>query len=130
MHEWLKNYQTLEDEIAEMYFNIDRNKNELRRWLSGDLSKVKLTSESHGSQLEEIIEAAEYELAYKMNDLEDMKKLINTFRGLDNKILYMKHVEGKRLINIADELGKSPNYIYNRHAQIMKMMEYAESVNG
>lgn len=130
MHEWLKNYQTLEDEIAEMYFNIDRNRNELRRWLSGDLSKVKLTSESHGSQLEEIIVAAEYELAYKMNDLEDMKKLINTFRGLDNKILYMKHVEGKRLINIADELGKSPNYIYNRHAQIMKMMEYAESVNG
>lgn len=130
MHEWLKNYQTLEDEISEMVFKIDRNKNELKRWLSGDLAKVKLTSESHGSQLEEIIEAAEYELAYKMNDLEDMKKLINTFRGLDNKILYMKHVEGKRLINIADELGKSPNYIYNRHAQIMKMMEYAEIVNG
>lgn len=130
MYEWLKNYQKLEDEIADLEFNIERNKKELQRWVSGDLAKVKLTAESHGAQLEEIIEAAERELAHKMNDLEDMKKLINTFRGLDNKILYMKHVEGKTLISIADELGKSPNYIYNRHAQIMKMIDYAYSVNG
>ncbi|MBD8028165.1 hypothetical protein H9636_16070 [Ureibacillus sp. Re31] len=130
MYEWLKNYQKLEDEIADLEFNIERNKKELQRWVSGDLAKVKLTAESHGAQLEEIIEAAERELAHKMNDLEDMKKLINTFRGLDNKILYMKHVEGKTLISIADELGKSPNYIYNRHAQIMKMIDYAHSVNG
>lgn len=130
MYEWLKNYQKLEDEIAELEFKIDRNKNELNRWVSGDLAKVKLTADSHGSQLEELIEIGERELAHKMNDLENMKKLINTFRGLENKILYMKHVEGKTLISIADELGKSPNYIYNKHAQIMKMIDYAHSVNG
>lgn len=128
MYEWLKNYQKLEDEIAELEFNIERIKKELQRWVFGDLAKVKLTAESHGAQLEEIIEATERELPHKMNDLEDMKKLINSFRGLDNKILYMKHVEGKTLISIEDELGKSPNYIYNRHSQIKKMIDYAQSV--
>ena len=128
MH-WLHDYQALEDEIANLEFNIERSKKELYRWVSGDLTKVKLTPESQGAKLEEYIEIAEQELANKMNDLNDMKKLINGFRGLDNQILYMKHVEGKTLISIADELGKSPNYIYNRHAQIMKMIEYANSVN-
>ena len=129
MYEWLKNYQKLEDEIADIEFNLERNKKELKRWVEGDLTKVKLTSESHGAQLEEIIEATERELAHKMNDLENMKELINTFRGLDNLILYKHHVEGKTLISIADELGKSPNYIYNKHAQIMKMVKYAKRVN-
>ncbi|MGC7927885.1 hypothetical protein ACP3VS_04495 [Lysinibacillus sp. VIII_CA] len=51
----------------------------MKRWVEGDLTKVKLTSESHGAQLDEIIEAAERELAHKMNDLDEMKNLINTF---------------------------------------------------
>lgn len=130
MYEWLKKYQKLEDEIAELEFDIEQNKKELHRWVSGDLAKVKLTAESHGAQLEEIISAQEYELAHKLNDLEDRKKLINTFRGLDNQILYKHHVEGKTLISVADELGKSPNYIYNKHANIMKMVKYAQSVSG
>ncbi|MEF7494139.1 hypothetical protein [Lysinibacillus sphaericus] len=50
----------------------------MKRLVEGDLTKVKLTSESHGAQLEEIIEAAERELAHKINDLDDMKNLINT----------------------------------------------------
>lgn len=131
-YEWLKNYQKLEDEIASIEFNLERSKKELKRWVHGDLTKVKLTSESHGAQLEEIIEASEHELANKMNDLEGMKNLISSFRGLDNQILYKHHVEGKTLISIADELDKSPNYIYNKHAQIMKMVKYkyAESANG
>jgi len=131
-YEWLKNYQKLEDEIADIEFKLERSKKELKRWVQGDLTKVKLTSESHGAQLEEIIEAAEHELAHKMNDLEEMKNLISSFRGLENQILYKHHVEGKTLISIADELDKSPNYIYNKHAQIMKMVKYkySESVNG
>lgn len=66
-----------------------------------------------------------------MNDLEEMKNLISSFRGLDNQILYKYHVEGKTLLSIANELDKSPNHIYNKHAQIMKMVKYkyAESVN-
>lgn len=58
-----------------------------------------------------------------------LAKLIGTFRGLDNKILYKKYVEGKTLVSIADKLDKIPNYIYNKHEQIMKMIEYAREVN-
>lgn len=123
---WLQDYQILEDEITYLEHSLIRSKNELKRWVHSDLIKIKLTSESHGAQLEEIIEATERELAHKMNDLENMKELINSFRGLDNLILYKHHVEGKTLISIVDELGKSPNYIYNKHAQIIKMVKYAK----
>lgn len=62
----------------------------------------------------------ECELAHKMNDLYKAKRLIRTFKGLENNILYGKYVEGKTLIVIADELHLRPNYIYNKHDEIMK----------
>lgn len=130
MHEWLKDYKKLEEEIAYLEFNLERNKKELSRWTSGDLVKYKLTSESHGAQVEEIIQSIEWELAHKMNDLHDLKKLINTFDGLEYKILYKKHVEGMTLESISNELNYSLNYIKNKHAEMMRMMQYAEKVSS
>lgn len=124
MYEWLKNYRRLEDEISYMEFNLDRSYRELKRWVEGDLAGVKLTAESNGARLEEFIETAEYDLAHKMNDLYEARKLIATFSGLDNQILFGKYVEGKTLLDVALDLDKSPNYIYNKHAQIMKMIDY------
>ncbi|WP_419962170.1 hypothetical protein [Psychrobacillus sp. BM2] len=129
MYEWLKDYRKLEDEIAYLEFNLERSENELKRWTSGDLLGVKLTAESNGAKLEESIEAIKVELAHKQKDLERLINLIGTFRGLENNILYKKYVEGKTLVSIADELDKSPNYIYNKHAQMMRMIEYAHEVN-
>ncbi|MEK3995647.1 hypothetical protein MKY29_12900 [Psychrobacillus sp. FSL K6-2365] len=130
MYEWLNDYRKLEDEIAYLEFNLERSENELKRWTSGDLLGVKLTAESNGAKLEEAIESIKIELEHKRSDLEKLVNLIGTFRGLENNILYKKYVEGKTLISIADELDKSPNYIYNKHAQMMRMIEYAESVNS
>lgn len=130
MHEWLKDYKKLEDEIAYLEFNLDRNKHELSRWSGGDLAKYKLTSESHGAQIEEIIQSIEWELAYKLNDLHDLKKLICTFDGLEYKILYSKHVEGKTLEEIAVEMRYSTGYVKAKHAEIMRMMKYAEKVSS
>lgn len=48
-YEWLKNYQELEDKIVDIEFNLERSKKELKRWVQGDLTKVKLTSESRSS---------------------------------------------------------------------------------
>lgn len=48
-YEWLKNYQKLEDKIVDIEFNLERSKKELKRWVQGDLTKVKLTSESRSS---------------------------------------------------------------------------------
>ena len=83
---WLKVYQELEQEIAYLDYNLDKTKAELKRWVSGDLREVRLTAESEGAKVEERIEAIEYELAHKMNDMYKLKKLINTFKGLEHKI--------------------------------------------
>ncbi len=91
---WLKDYQKLEQDIAYLEYNLDKTKAELKRWISGDLQNVRLTAESDGAKVEVHIEAIEYELAHKMNDMYKLKKLISKFRGLDNKILKMKYIEG------------------------------------
>ncbi|MDF2068006.1 hypothetical protein [Bacillus sp. Cr_A10] len=130
MYEWLRDYKKLEEEIAYLDFNLIRTKKELGRWTGGDLAKYKLTPESHGANVEEKLEAIEFELAHKLNDLHELKKLISTFDGLEYKILYRKHVEGKTLECIANELNYSTNYIKIKHANIMRMMQYAKKVSS
>ncbi len=122
---WLKVYQELEQDIAYLDYNLDKTKAELKRWVSGDLREVRLTAESEGAKVEERIEAIEYELAHKMNDMYKLKKLINTFKGLEHKIAYLKYVEGMTLEKIAEELNYSPQYIYNKHAAMRDKVEYS-----
>lgn len=125
MFNWLKVYQELEQDIAYLDYNLDKTKAELKRWVSGDLRELRLTAESEGAKVEERIEAIEYELAYKMNDMYKLKKLINTFKGLEHKIAYLKYVEGMTLEKIAEELNYSPQYIYNKHAAMRDKVEYS-----
>ncbi len=122
---WLKVYQELEQEVAYLDYNLDKTKAELKRWVSGDLRDVRLTAESEGAKVEERIEAIEYELAHKMNDMYKLKKLINTFKGLEHKIAYLKYVEGMTLEKIAEELNYSSQYIYNKHAAMREKVEYS-----
>jgi len=131
MYEWLKDYRKLEEQITYLEYNLSKTKRELRRWENPyDLGKYKLEAESLGANVEEKIEVIEYELAHKLNDLHDLKNLISTFEGLEYKILYRKHVEGKTLETIASELNYSTNYIKMKHANIMRMMQYAEKVSS
>ena len=125
MFDWLKDYQKLEEDISLLDYNLDRTKAELKRWISGDLQDVRLTAESEGAKVEERIEAIEYELAHKMNDMYKLKKLINTFKGLEHKIAYLKYVEGMTLEKIAEELNYSSQYIYNKHAAMREKVEYS-----
>ncbi|HDR6286492.1 TPA: hypothetical protein QCU33_002480 [Bacillus cereus] len=125
MFDWLKDYQKLEERIAYLDYNLDKTKLELKRWVSGDLRNVRLTAESEGGKVEERIEAIEYELAHKLNDMYKLKKLIRTFKGLENKIAYYKYVEGMTLEKVAEELNYSPQYIYNKHAAMREKVEYS-----
>lgn len=122
---WLKVYQELEQDIAYLDYNLEKTKAELKRWISGDLREVRLTAESEGAKVEERIEAIEYELSHKMNDMYKLKSLINTFKGLEHKIAYLKYVEGMTLEKIAEELNYSPQYIYNKHAAMREKVEYS-----
>ncbi|EXY09382.1 MULTISPECIES: phage protein [Bacillus cereus group] len=126
MFDWLKDYQKLEEDIEYLNYNLDKTKAELKRWISGDLREVRLTAESEGAKVEERIEAIEYELAYKMNDMYKLKKLISKFRGLDNKILKMKYVDGMTLEQIAEEISYSSSHIKKKHAEIIRLIKFVE----
>ncbi|EOO66487.1 phage protein [Bacillus cereus VD196] len=126
MFDWLKDYQKLEEDIEYLDYNLDKTKAELKRWVSGDLREVRLTAESEGAKVEERIEAIEYELAHKMNDMYKLKKLISKFRGLDNKILKMKYVDGMTLEQIAEEISYSSSHIKKKHAEIVRLIKFVE----
>ncbi|MGG1330131.1 hypothetical protein ABE222_26115 [Bacillus tropicus] len=128
MFNWLKEYQRLENEIVYLDHSLYRSKRELKRWVYGDLQDVRLTEESEGAKLEERIATMEYELAHRMNDMYDLGQLIYKFKGLENKILRMKYMEGMTLSHIASELNYSADYIKRKHAEIMKRIQFVSRV--
>lgn len=128
LFDWLKDYQKLEERIAYLDYNLDKTKAELKRWVSGDLREVRLTAESEGAKVEERIEAIEYELAHKMNAMCDLLKLISKFKGLENKLLKMKYVDGMTLEEIAENMNYSSSYIYKKHAEIIRRIKFAEEL--
>ncbi|MBL3820739.1 sigma factor-like helix-turn-helix DNA-binding protein [Bacillus sp. BSL6] len=128
MFDWLKDYQKLEERIAYLDYNLDKTKTELKRWVSGDLREVRLTAESEGAKVEERIEAIEYELAHKMNDMYNLLVLINKFKGLENRVLKMKYVDGMTLEEIAEDMNYSSSYIYKKHAEIIRRIKFAEEL--
>lgn len=128
LFDWLKDYQKLEERIAYLDYNLDKTKAELKRWVSGDLREVRLTAESEGAKVEERIEAIEYELGNEMNDMYKLKNLISKFKGLDNRILKMKYVDGMTLEEIAEDMNYSSSYIYKKHAEIIRRIKFAEEL--
>lgn len=128
MYEWLKDYIKLQEEIAYLELKIDQNQTELKRWVEGDLSKVKLEADSIASGLEEKIESQLKLLGEKKRQREELIALVEKFEGLDNQILRMKWFEGKTLEEIAVELKYSYGYIKRKHADIMKMIKFADSL--
>lgn len=126
---WLGECQELLEEIELLELSLIRAKKELARWVHGDLSRYKLHKYSIGARQEEKVAAIEYELAHKMNDLHDLKQMILRFRGVDSKIVYHHYVEGMQLDKIAELYKYSAQYMYNRHAEIKKMMRFAEAVS-
>lgn len=129
LYEWLKDYQKLTEEIAYLEFNLEQTEKELKRWVYGDLSKVKLTADSDGAKVEENLERIKNELDFKKEQLDKLIKLVDTFKGLDHKILKMKYIDGLTLEEIAEELNYSSSYIYKKHAEIMRMIKFAEKLS-
>jgi len=128
MYEWLKEYIDRKNEIAYLELKIDQNQNELKRWVEGDLSKVKLEADSIASGLEDKIEMDLKLLGEKNKQQDELVALVERFEGLDNQILRMKWFEGKTLEQISDELKYSHGYIKRKHADIMKMIKFADSL--
>lgn len=128
LYEWLKDYQRLEEEISYLEFNLEQTKRELKRWeLGGDLSGIQLQPDSLGARVEDNIDRIQNELAFKREQKLNLIQLVEKFKGLDNKILKMKYVDGMTLDNIAHDLGYSTSHIYKKHAEIIRMIKFADS---
>ncbi|PEQ09774.1 DUF1492 domain-containing protein, partial [Bacillus toyonensis] len=87
-----------------------------------------LTEGSEGGKLEYRIAVREHDLAHKMNDMYELKKVISKFEGLDNKILQKKYIDGMTLEQIAYDLDYSPYYIKRKHADIRKVIKFMEAL--
>lgn len=126
-YQWLKDYQKIAKEIDYLEFMIEKNEAELDRWVYGDLQNVKLKEKSHGAQLEELIKKQKEELSIKKEQMHEFIELVNRFEGLDNQILRMKYFKGMTLEVISEELNYSYNYIKSKHADIMRMIKFADA---
>ena len=62
-----------------------------------------------------------------MNSIYDLRKLVYSFKGLDQKILVAKYIEGLSLKQIAGEFEHSYGYIRNKHNQILKKIEKSDN---
>lgn len=124
--EWLKNYQDLEDQILFLKWNLNKSKLELDRWLAGDLAKVRIEKHSRSSKLEETISAIENELKILADQKEELLKIIDTFKGLENDIVRLKYIENYSLEEIAEQTGYSESYIRKKHSEIRNILTFLD----
>lgn len=126
MFRWLKDYQKLEEEIAYLEYDLEQTEAELKRWISGDLCDVRLTPDSQGAKVEEIIEKKKGELYMKQEQRRNLVHLISKFKGLENQILKRKYIDGMTLEEVAENMNYSSSYIYKKHAEIIRRIKFAE----
>lgn len=125
MYEWLNSYQEWQQKIALLEWQLNVYQAELERWCDPeDLGRYALTKDSKASKLEDIIADLEIQLAIKMNELHDLKKVIYSFRGNEQHILRMKYIEGLSLKEIASEFGYNQDYLRRKHREILKKVEF------
>ncbi|CAI3335800.1 sigma-70 family RNA polymerase sigma factor [Enterococcus cecorum] len=124
--EWLKNYQDLEDQILFLKWNLNKSKLELDRWISGDLAKIRIEKNSRSSKLEETIIAIEDELKILADQKEELLKIIDTFKGLENEIVRLKYIEDCSLEEIAEKTGYSESYIRKKHSEIRSILTFLD----
>lgn len=128
-YQWLLEHQQLEEDIFLLKWKINKAELELQRWLDPrDLGRIKITNESKSAHLEEDIKRLKAYLNEKQLNMEALMMMINRFKGLDNKILKMKYIEGFTLEGIAEELHYSSSYIYKKHAEVIKTIKFVESL--
>lgn len=127
--EGLDNYQQLETDIFAIDWKIRKLNLELKRWQPGGDLHDQYAAEHSEKQINRLVEEitqSEKLLREKEKAHEDLVQLINSFEGLDKAILQMRYVEGKSLVSIAAELNYNRNYIYNRQADIKRMIQYTK----
>lgn len=107
-------YNDIKVDIEIIQDQIEANMNERKQWLAGGklFNTVPLDNAFlRVDKLSEKIEALEEHLAIKKNMKFNLEVKLKQYQGLNYQVAYMKHIEGKKLITIANELGYSYDYI-------------------
>lgn len=127
-YQWLLEYHQLEEDIDLLKWKIKKAELELERWLDpNDLGKIKITNESRSANLEEDIKKLKAYLNEKQLSMEALMIMINRFKGIDNKILKMKYIEGLTLEEIAEDLHYSSSHVYKKHAELVRVIRFIEA---
>ncbi|WP_461213858.1 hypothetical protein [Lacticaseibacillus sp. GG6-2] len=125
---WLKSYLANEEEITSLELDKRRTEVELKRWLDGDLSHVRIQKHSHGAKVEEALAEIDKALSedYQLRDL--TLDLIRHFDGIENQILRRKYVDGMSLIDIAncDDISYSYSTIKKIHAELKHTLRFLD----
>lgn len=135
IYEWVNTLIEIDIELEELEISITLSSNELERWENysfkdGDLAKQQtfLTALQKQTRLKEVISS----LVSRQEHLEQQRKeivdTIEKFKGLEQRILKMKYVEGMKLEAIAEETGYSYQYIKNKHAELMRIIRFSKKV--
>lgn len=124
--QWLKDYQELEEQILYLKWNLNKSRLELDRWVNGDLANVRLEKNSRSSSLEEKIELIENEITNLEKQKSETKMMVESFDGIDNKIIILKYINKLTLEEVAEATGYSISYIQKRHSEIKKSIIFLD----
>ncbi|MCW6662929.1 ECF-type sigma factor [Aerococcaceae bacterium NML160702] len=122
--DWLKDYKEVEERIAFLKWNLSKSKAELERWLYGDLAKVAVTKGSLCANLEKNIAAMEEELKNAKQHKIEVEAIVDSFNGIEHKIVKMKYIEGYSLEEIAEMLNYSYTTIKRKHSRIRQSLNF------
>lgn len=93
-----------------------------------ELPEGKGINDSTVLRLEDNIKQCAAYLEEKELAIKSLVMLIDRFKGVDNKILKMRYIDGMTLKDISLELRYSYSYIMSRHTQIIKVIKMTEDV--
>lgn len=135
IYEWVTSLIAIDQELFEIRLSLDLNEKELNRWQNysnedGDLAKHQtfLTALQKQARLKEVIESLATREEQLKKQRQDIIDTIEKFKGLDQRILKMKYVDGMKLEAIAEETGYTYQYIKNKHAELMRIIRFSKKV--
>lgn len=135
IYEWVNTLVAIDIELEELEISITLNSNELERWENysfkdGDLAKQQtfLTALQKQARLKEVISSLESRKEQLEQQRKEIVDTIEKFKGLEQRILKMKYVEGMKLEAIAESTGYSYQYIKNKHAELMRIIRFSKKV--
>lgn len=126
--EWLQEYRQLDHDLKYLKWNLRKTKAELERWVGGDLSNVSIGKNSNAAHIEENIERIENEINWREETMKELLILIDSFDGIENKILVKKYIEGETLEEIAfdTDMPYALSYIQKKHAELKRRIEWLD----